>query len=78
MTQPLDAQDKAALYSLDSDFVIAGDTAKVAGNLEIEVVREAQDRLCITINFPGGEKMDVRILRVQLLRELGIESDEDA
>jgi hypothetical protein len=77
MTQPLDAQDKAALHALDSDFVIEGDTAKVVANLEIEVVREAQDRLCIAIYFPG-QKLEVRIRRDQFLRELGIESDEDA
>jgi hypothetical protein len=73
-----DAQDKAALDALDNDFTITpdGETATVAGEMKVEAVRLDDDRFCLTIKFPSGEELDVRILRAQLLEQLNIEADE--
>jgi hypothetical protein len=73
-----DTQDQAALRALD-DFTISadGETATVAGKMEVVVVRPADDdgsRFWLTIKFPGGETLDVRIARTQLLQQLGIEA----
>ena len=62
----LDAQDRAALRALDDGFVISadGETATVTGEMEITVVRPADDggaRFWLTIRFPSGEELDVRI-----------------
>ena len=71
-----DDQDKAALRALD-DFTISadGETATVAGEMEIEIVRLAHDggdRLRLTITLPGGEEFAVRVFRS------AIEADEEA
>jgi hypothetical protein len=76
-----DAQDRAALAALDSDFTISadGETATVAGEMEVVMVRPADDggaRFWLTIRFPGGETLDVRIARAQLLQQLDVEADE--
>ena len=76
-----DEQDKRALRALDSDFTISadGETATVAGEMEIEIVRLAHDggdRLWLTI--PGGEEFAVRVFRSALLEAAGIEADEEA
>ena len=70
------SQDKAALRALD-DFTISadGETATVAGEMEIEIVRVAHDggdRLWLTITLPGGEEFAVRVFRS------AIEADEEA
>jgi hypothetical protein len=77
-----DEQDKAALRVLD-DFTISadGETATVAGEMEIEIVRLAHDggdRLWLTITLPGGEEFAVRVFRSALLEAVGIEADEEA
>jgi hypothetical protein len=77
-----DDQDKAALRELD-DFTISadGETATVAGEMEIEIVRLAHDggdRLWLTITLPGGEEFAVRVFRSALLEAVGIEADEEA
>ena len=69
-----DAQDKRALRALD-DFTVSGDgeTATVTG----EIVRPADDggaRFWLTLKFPSGETLDVRIARTQLLEQINIES----
>ena len=60
-----DDQDKAALRALDDDFTIStdGETAMVVGEMEVEIVRPADDggaRFWLTIKFPSGETLDVR------------------
>jgi hypothetical protein len=60
---PFDAQDKAA--PLDDTFTISadGETATVTGEMEVEIVRPADDggaRFWLTIRFPSGETLDVR------------------
>ena len=77
-----DVQDKAALHALDNDFVISadGETATVTGEMEVELIRLADadgNRFKLTITFPGGEPLEVRIARQQLLEQLEIEADED-
>ena len=77
----LDDQDKAALRSLDTDFVISadGETATVTGEMEVEIVRPADDggaRLWLTLKFPSGETLDVRIRCAWLLEQLDVEADE--
>jgi hypothetical protein len=72
----LDNQDRAALRALD-DFVIDadGETATVTGEMEVVIVRPADDggaRFRLTLKFPNGEPLAVRIARVQLLRELDV------
>lgn len=76
-----DAQDKAALRKLDDDFTISadGEHAVVSGEMEITVERPADDGgslFLLMITFPGGEQLDVRIRRTQLLEQLDIEADE--
>jgi hypothetical protein len=75
---PLDSQDKAALRKLDADFVFSADneTATVTGEMEVAAVRLDTDRFCLTVTFPSGETLDVRIARSQLLEQLEIEADE--
>jgi hypothetical protein len=77
----LDAQDKQALHALDDTFTIGadGDTATVVGEMEVKIVRPADDdgaRFWLTIKFPSNETLDVKIRRVQLLQQLDIEVDE--
>ena len=46
----------------------------ISGEMEVEIVRPADDggaQLWLTIRFPSGEELDVRIARTQLLEELG-------
>jgi hypothetical protein len=66
-----DTQDQAALRALD-DFTISADgTATVAGEMEVVVVRPADDdgaRFWLTIKFPGGETLDVRIARTPAIQ----------
>jgi hypothetical protein len=74
-----DTQDKRALHALDHDFTLStdGETATVTGEMEVEIVRPADDggaRLWLTIKFPGGEKLDVKTARAQLMEQLDIES----
>jgi hypothetical protein len=75
----LDDQDRAALRALDSDFAIStdGERAVISGEMEVEIVRPADDggaRFRLTITFPNGEELEVRIARAQLLEQLDIES----
>jgi hypothetical protein len=77
----LDDQDKAALRKLDNNFEfnIDGERAVISGEMEVEIVRPANDggaRLWLTITFPNNETLDVRIARSQLLEQLEIEADE--
>ena len=76
-----DDRDKRALRKLDTDFVISddGETATVAGEMEVTVVRPVDAdgaRFWLRLKFPGGETLDVRMARAQLLEELGIEVDK--
>ena len=76
-----DDQDKRALRALELDFTISadGETATVAGEMEIEMVRPAHDggdQFWLTIRLPGGEELDVVIRRATLLQQLGIEANE--
>ena len=64
----LDDQDKAALHKLDDDFAFSadGETASITGEMEVEIIRPADDggtQFWLTITFPGGEELDVRIAR---------------
>jgi len=78
MAMRLDAQDNAALRALDDDFTINadGETAVINGEMEIVLVRPADDRFQLTLEFPSGETLDVRIRRAQLLEQLVVEADE--
>jgi hypothetical protein len=78
MAMRLDAQDNAALRALDDDFTINadGETAVINGEMEIVLVRPADDRFQLTLEFPSGETLDVRIRRAQLLEQLDVEADE--
>jgi hypothetical protein len=73
----LDDRDKRALRALD-DFTISadGETATIVGEMKVAIVRPADDRFCLTISFPSGETLDVRIMRDQLLQQLGVETDK--
>jgi hypothetical protein len=75
---PLDSQDQRALRALDGDFVISadGETASITGEMEVTAVRLDDARLQLRLKFPGGEELDVRIARAQLLQELDVEVDE--
>jgi hypothetical protein len=78
MAMRLDAQGNAALRALDDDFTINadGETAVINGGMEIVLVRPADDRFQLTLEFPSGETLDVRIRRAQLLEQLDVEADE--
>jgi hypothetical protein len=78
MAMRLDAQGNAALRALDDDFTINadGETAVINGEMEIVLVRPADDRFQLTLEFPSGETLDVRIRRAQLLEQLDVEADE--
>jgi hypothetical protein len=67
---PFDDQDKAALRAL-GDFTIApdGETATLAGEMKVEIVRPAYDggsQLWLTITLPGGEEFEMTIPHDQL------------
>jgi hypothetical protein len=77
----LDEQDQRALSALDADFTISadGETATVAGEMELKIIRPDHDggnQFWLTLQLPGGEELDVRIRRAQLLEQLDIEADE--
>jgi len=79
----LDDQDQRALRKLDNDFVISadGEVAMVEGEMQVELVRPVDDggaQFWLTIRFPGGEELEVRIARSQLLQQLDIGDDADA
>ena len=72
-------QDRRALHALDHDFVISadGERAVISGEMEVTAVRLDDDRFfCLTVTFPSGEELDVRVARSQLLEQLDIEADE--
>jgi hypothetical protein len=76
-----DSQDRRALQALDDDFVISadGETATVAGEMSVVVIRPAVDgvgQIWLTLRFPSGETLDVRIARTQLLHELDVDADD--
>ena len=71
-----DDLDKRAFAALDADFEISDETATVSGEMEVAAVRLDDDRFRLTIRFPSGETLDVRIRRAQLLEQLDIEADE--
>jgi hypothetical protein len=66
--------DRRALEALDGDFKIGanGERAVISGEMEIEIIRPDADRLELTIRFPGDERFLIRLLRTQLLHELGV------
>ena len=79
----LDDQDNRALHKLDDGFTISADgqRAVVTGEMEIEIARPDHDggkRFWLMITFTGGETLDVRIARSQLLDQLDIGDDADA
>jgi hypothetical protein len=77
--KPFDKQDRAALLALDSDFEIRDGAAAVSGHIKLTVMRVAHDsgdQFLLTFTMPGGELLDLRIRRVQLLEQLEIEADE--
>ena len=76
MTKRFDDLDKRAFAALDADFEISDETATVSGEMEVAAVRLDDDRFRLTIRFPSGETLDVRIRRAQLLEQLDIEADE--
>lgn len=67
------------MHALDTGFAISDETATVSGEMEIKVVRPADaggHQFWLTIRFPSGEELVVRIARSQLLQELDVEADE--
>jgi hypothetical protein len=75
----LDNQDRQALQALDSDFTYSdGDeVAKVSGEMEVTIIRPAGgNQFWLTLRFPSGETLDVRIARTQLLHELDVDADD--
>ena len=73
-----DGRDKAALRALDDDFTISadGERAVISGEMIIRPADDGGARLWLTITFPGGEELDVRVARAQLLQQLDVEADE--
>ena len=57
-----------------ADFIISddGETATVAGEMEVEIVRPTDDQLCVTVTFPSDETLTMRFMRTQLLQELSV------
>ena len=74
----LDDLDRRALEALDGDFKIIanGERAVISGEMEIEIIRPTDDRLEMTVKFPGGEDFLIRLARAQLLDQLDIEAGE--
>ena len=74
MTMRFDDLDRRALRALDTDFAIddSGEVATVAGEMKIELARTADDRLRLTIEFPGGEEFAVLLSRQRTLEQLNI------
>lgn len=70
-----DSLDKRLLTALDPDFVIdaSGEAASISG-LTIRIVRPADDRLELTIEFNNVE-LPVLLSRSQTLRQLHIASE---
>ena len=78
-----DDQDKAALHALD-DFTISddgnGESATLAGEMKVEIVRPAHDggrQLWLTITLPGGDEIAVIMPRRNLLGAANIEASDD-
>jgi hypothetical protein len=69
-----DTQDKAALTTLDPEFIISTDgaAASVTGTMSVEIIRPADDRLKLTLQFPNGEEFAILLSRDQTLRHLNI------
>ena len=74
--QQLDDRDLAALRKLDAEFEVGNDgtTARLVSELEIQITRVG-DQIWLRFGFPGHELL-VKILRVQLLQELGVDESE--
>jgi len=76
-----DSHDEAALRALDRSFAIdaSGEVAVITGEMKVEITRPADAdgaRFLLRLNFPGGETLDVRMARAQLLEELDIQADD--
>jgi hypothetical protein len=77
MQMKFNAQDEAMLHALDDDFKISdNETAAVTGEMRVTVTRPADDRLWLRLTFPGGEVLDIRMARAQLLEELNIKTND--
>ena len=66
---------RSVTFTISTD----GETATVGGEMEVVIVRPADDggaRFWLTIRLPGGEELDVRIRRIQLLDQLDIDADD--
>jgi hypothetical protein len=77
----LDDQDKRALHALDDTFTVNnnGEVASITGEMDVTIIRPADDggaQFWLTLKFPSGEELDVRIRRIQLLEQLGVEAGE--
>jgi hypothetical protein len=73
----LDPTDRAMLNKLDTDFVVSadGESATLTGEMTVTVLRSTDgngNRLRLRIQFPGGEPLDVWMLRDRLLQELAV------
>ena len=68
-----DSLDKRLLAARDPDFVIdaSNEAAEVSGPMTIRIVRTADDRLQLTIDFSGVE-FPIVLSRTQTLRQLHI------
>ena len=78
----LDAQDKAALRALDTDFKFNSDDtiATITGEMKLVVARtvhDSNDLYELRLDFPGGESLDIKILRARLIEQLDIEADDE-
>jgi hypothetical protein len=72
-----DSSDKAALHKLDSDFTIdaGGESATIAGDMKIEIIRIAGERYQLVINFPGGMEFPILLSRSQTLKQLSVRDE---
>ena len=74
-----DDLDKRAFAALDADFEISDEVATITGEMRVEGTRLASDggdQFQLRFMFPGGEPLDVKIRRTQLLEQLDIEVDK--
>jgi len=71
-----DSTDHRILNALDNSFIIdtSGEVASVSGPITIRMVRIADDRLELMIEFSGTE-FPILLSRTQTLRQLHIASE---
>ena len=73
---PFDSLDEHILQMLDDGFTVndSNEVAEIAVRIEVTRSDDDDDRLWFRFRFPGGEKLEIRVSRRQLIEMFAAKS----